>query len=84
MSETVKFINDFFKNALKSDVDIIKDKILLTERQEQIFEMYYIKKKNVNYIADTLFVCPMVINKELKTIREKIIKILHTLDTKTI
>lgn len=80
MSKLVKFINEFFKTALKKDVDDIKEKIILTERQEKIFEMYYIKKQNVNFIADTLFVCPMVINKELKIIREKIIKVLKKED----
>lgn len=76
MSEVTKVINQFFKSAIKSDVDDVKAKIILSERQEKIFEMYYIKRQNIDFIADTLHVCPMVINNELKTIRSKLIKII--------
>lgn len=77
MSELIKFINSFFKNAIKSDIENVKNKIVLSERQEIIFEMYYIKDKNINFIADSLNICPMVINNELKIIRKKIAKILE-------
>lgn len=77
MSELIKFINSFFKNAIKSDIENVKNKIVLSERQEIIFEMYYIKDKNINFIADSLNICPMVINNELKTIRKKIARILE-------
>lgn len=76
MSETVKAINKFFKEALKTDVDNIKINLLLSDRQDKVFEMFYIKKHDINYIADTLNVCPMVINKELKIIRKKLIKLM--------
>lgn len=77
MSELIKFINSFFKNAIKSDIENVKNKIVLSERQEIIFEMYYIKDKNINFIADSLNICPMVINNELKIIRKKIARILE-------
>lgn len=76
MSDLIKFINSFFKQAIKEDVDEVKSKIILSERQEKIFEMFYIKRNDINFIADTLGVCPMVINNELKTIRQKIIKVI--------
>lgn len=76
MSKIVTTINNFFRNALRKDVDDIKGKILLSERQDKIFDMFYIKKQNINFIADTLNVCPMVINNELKAIRQKIIKVI--------
>ena len=72
----VKTVNKFFKTAIKSEVDEIKDKILLSERQEDIFDMYYIKKQDVNFIADTLNICPIVVSNELRLIRFKLMKIL--------
>lgn len=74
----VKRVNSFFKDAIKKDVDEVKSQIILTERQEKIFNMFYLKKQDINFIADTLNVCPMVINNELKTIRRKLIKILES------
>ena len=76
MSAIIKRINNFFRKAVKKDVDKIKSEIILSERQQQIFEMFYIKKQNIDFIADSLCVCKMVVNNELKIIREKIAKIL--------
>lgn len=76
MSEITKFINSFFKEAVKSEVDSVRSRIVLSDRQEKVFEMYYIKGQPIGYIADTLCVCPMVINNELKAIRKKLMKIL--------
>ena len=76
MAGVIQKINRFFKNAIKKDVDKIKDTILLTERQEVIFDMFYIKGDDIDFITDSLCVCRMVVNNELKTIRQKLIKIL--------
>lgn len=75
MSQVVK-INNFFKTAVKNDVEEVRGKIILSERQEFIFDHYYLKKQNVNFIADSLFISPEVINRELRIIRGKIAKIL--------
>ena len=76
MSQEVKKINRFVKTAVKSDIDELSPKLLLTERQETIFNMYYIKDKDINFIADTLGVCNIVISNELKIIRKKMAKVL--------
>ena len=76
MSQSVKNINNFFKTAIKSDVDGIKDDLLLSDRQDKIFHMYYIRRLDINFIADDLGVCPLVISNELKTIRKKLAKVL--------
>ena len=76
MSMTVKKINNYFKTALKNDVDKVKEDLILSDRQQVIFDMFYIKKQNINFIADSLNVCPMVISNELKDIRLKIIKVI--------
>jgi predicted DNA-binding protein YlxM (UPF0122 family) len=76
MSKLVKFTNNFFKTAVRKDVEAISEDLLLTDRQRQIFEMYYIQKKDLNFIADTLGVCSVVISTELKLIRTKLAKVL--------
>lgn len=77
MSKIIKKINDFFRNAIKKDVDKINNELVLSERQQKIFEMFYIKKQNIDFISDSLCVCKMVVNNELKIIRNKIAKILE-------
>lgn len=77
MSETIKKINSFFKDIDRKRLTFIQSKILLTERQEKIFDMFYIKDQNIDFIADTLFVSPMTINHELKIIRKKLLRILE-------
>lgn len=69
----VKKINRFINSANVEDIKIIKSKIILSERQGEIFEMYYLKKKNCGFIADSLCVSQSVITKELHSIRGKII-----------
>lgn len=76
MSEITRRINSFFKTALKHEVESIESKIILSERQESIFRMYYIRKYSIVKISDQLCVCPMVINNELKIIRSKIARII--------
>lgn len=77
MSAITKRINDFFRKAVKKDVDKISSEIILSDREKQIFEMFYIKKQSIDFIADSLCVCKMVINNELKIIRTKIARILE-------
>ncbi len=77
MSKIIKSINNFFKKAIKKDIDKINNEIVLSERQQKIFEMFYIKKQNIDFIADSLCVCKMVVNNELKIIRNKIARILE-------
>lgn len=77
MSQTIRKINNFFNNAISSDIEKINKNIILSERQEIIFRMKYIQKKDINFIADSLNVCPMVVNNELKIIRKKIVRILE-------
>ncbi len=76
MSAATKRINEFFRKALRKDVERIKADIILSERQKKIFEMFYIQKHNIDFIADSLCVCRMVVNNELKLIRAKIAAIL--------
>ena len=73
MSTTSKAVNAFFRDAIRKDVDGLAYNLLLTKRQEQIYEMFYIQRQDINYIADTIGCCARVVKKELRTIRKKIV-----------
>lgn len=76
MSKDSIKVNAYFKAAVKRDVDFIKDNIILTDRQSQIFEMYYLKKQNIDFIADSLYSSRSAVCNELKIIRDRIVKLI--------
>ncbi len=76
MSQSVKEINSFFKTAVRNDIDGIREDLLLSDRQQKIFDMFYIRKLDINFIADEIGVCPLVVSNELKIIRKKLVKVL--------
>ena len=50
--------------------------LLLSDRQERIFRMYYIRRLDIGFIADDIGISIDVVNRELKTIRRKLLKAL--------
>lgn len=54
MSKDIKRINTFFRTALKDDVDSLRERIILSQRQERIFDMFYVRKNDIGFIADSL------------------------------
>lgn len=68
----VRTINAYFKIATRADVNDLLSKIILSERQTRVFEMFYLKRQNIGFIADTLGFSERVISEELETIRHKI------------
>lgn len=68
----IREINQFFKTATRADVNELLEKIILSERQTRVFEMFYLKDMNIGFIADTLGFSERVISEELNVIREKI------------
>lgn len=75
MYSEVQKLNRFFKLATKNEIDKLRENLILTTSQEKIFEMFYIKKQNRGFIADSLFVSESVISKELHIIRDKMQKV---------
>ena len=73
----VKEINKYFETATRADVNDLLSKIILSERQTRIFELFYIKDMNIGFIADTLGCSQSVISVELKEIRSKIYAIIR-------
>ena len=68
----VRTVNAYFKIATRADVNELLSKIILSERQTRIFEMFYLKRQNIGFIADTLGFSERVISEELEVIRRKI------------
>lgn len=73
----VKEINKYFETATRADVNDLLSKIILSERQTRIFEMFYLRDMNINFIADTVGCSSSVVNEELKVIRRKIEKTMY-------
>ena len=73
MNATVRKINYWFRHtATRADVNNLLSKIILTERQTRIFELFYLRGMNIGFIADNLCVSQRVISEELTEIRCKI------------
>lgn len=72
----IKKINNWFRTATREDVNILLEKIILSERQTRIFEMFYLKRQSIGFIADSLGCSCSVISEELKEIRNKILIII--------
>ncbi len=70
----IKRINAWFRTATRADVNDLLGKIILSDRQTRIFEMFYLKRQNIGFIADTLGFSERVICQELYLIRDKIEK----------
>ncbi len=71
--DTVRKVNSFFNLASRVDVDSLLSKVFFSDRQSTIFNMFYIKKNDIGFIADTLYVSESVVKRELKTIRNKLV-----------
>ena len=72
MFATVRAVNGWFRSANKSDLDRMLSEIILSERQRKVLEMFYVRKLDIEFIADTLCVSKTVVNVELREIRRKI------------
>ena len=75
-NKDVRKINEYFRNIIKPELDLIKGELLLTETQDKIFNMKYVENKDIGFISDSLFISKDKCFAELKTIRQKIIKLL--------
>lgn len=76
MSELSKRINQFFRYATKSELNNIKNEVYLTEDLEKVFRMFYIEKKDINYIADMMHCSRAKIDSDLRLIRRKLNKLI--------
>lgn len=76
MSELTKKINQFFKEATKSEILKINDEIYFTEHLQNVYEMFYLKHKDIDFIAYTLNCSRSKIDGDLKQIRKQLNKLI--------
>ena len=76
MSTTSKAVNSFFRDAIRKDVENLACELLLSDRQLHIYELFYLKKQDINYIADTVGCSASVVQRELRRIRKKLVSAL--------
>lgn len=76
MSEQVKVVNRFYKTALRKEVEKIDAEIVLTDRQREIYRMYYLEHKDAGLIADTIGRSYSIVRNELRAIRRKLVRII--------
>lgn len=76
MSELSKRVNEFFSCATKAEVKEIKDNIYISEHLNNVFEMFYIQKKTVDYIAYKTGYSKGKIESDLRLLRKKLSKLI--------
>lgn len=76
MSETSKQMNRFIEDATKIEIEEILENIILTDHQKEVFEMKYIKRYDVNYIAYKTGYSISKVESDLRKIRKKFVKLI--------
>ena len=76
MSELSKRINEFFKLATRSEITKIKDEVYFSDHLQDVFHMFYIEKKTVDYIAFKTNYSKGKIEADLRLIRKKLNKLI--------
>lgn len=77
MTKEIKVVNEFIKKAPRKELESVMSEICFSDRQKEVFELCCIRKLGIDFVADTLNVCSMVVNRELKTIKNKIFLMLN-------
>lgn len=73
MSDISRAVNAFFEDAVQKDVEGLPRDLLLSERQERVFRMFYLERHDINFIADTVGCCSRVVQRDLRAIRRKLV-----------
>lgn len=72
MSELSKRVNQFFNFTPKSEVNKVKDNMIISEHLKQVLEMRYIEGKDIEYIAYKTGYSRSKIEADLRKLRKKI------------
>ena len=76
MSELSKKVNRYFDEATKSDVNKLKEDILISEHLKRVLELRYIEGRDINYIAYITGYSKGKIEADLRKLRKKISKLI--------
>ena len=72
MSELSKRINEFFNFTPKSEINKVKDNIVISEHLKRVLEMRYIEGRDIDYIAFKTGYSRGKIESDLRKLRKKI------------
>lgn len=72
MSELSKKVNQFFNFTPKSEINKVKDNIVISEHLKHVLEMRYIEGKDIDYIAFKTGYSRGKIEADLRKLRKKI------------
>ena len=76
MSKISKYVNRFFEDATRPEVEkLLKEELLLSPYLEKVCRMRYAEQKDLNEIAYETGFSVAKINKDLAKIRHKISKL---------
>ena len=76
MSEVTKNINKFFKEATRTEINNLQNELILDEHLDKVLKMFYIDKKDIDFIAFTLGYSRGKIEADLRLIRKKLSKLI--------
>lgn len=76
MSELSKRVNEFFKLATKSEITKVKDELYFSDHLQKVFQMFYIEKKDIDFIAYKTNYSKGKIEADLRLIRKKLSKLI--------
>lgn len=76
MSELSKRVNEFFRSATRNEVREVKDNIYISEHLNEVFELFYIQKKDIEYIAFKTGYSRGKIEADLRLLRKKLSKLI--------
>lgn len=71
MYDVVRNVNGFFRGAEMDDILDLRKRLSMTERQKEIFDMYYLHGMDLGYVSDRLNVSQRTVGRELATLRQK-------------
>jgi len=76
MSQLSKRVNEFFRYATHQEVKVVKDNIYISEHLENVLNMFYLERKDIDYIAYKTGFSRGKIESDLRLLRKKISKII--------
>ena len=72
MSELSKRVNQFFNFTPKSEIDKVRNNIIISDHLKTVLEMKYIQGKDIDYIAFKTGYSRGKIESDLRKLRKKI------------
>lgn len=69
---SVRRVNRLFLTMTESGLDALRKACLLSKRQEAVMELYFVRRNDVNFVADTIGISQRTVGREIAVIREKV------------